>query len=77
MKSHQLLNGFIFFFSFHILIQTFEQTILSRVIISQIKHNMNNIFRTLIAGYGAKKLGGGCLSTILIFILLYYALGHC
>jgi hypothetical protein len=38
---------------------------------------MNRLFRTLIAGYGAKKLGGGCLSTILIFIIIYYALGHC
>ena len=38
---------------------------------------MNNIFRGLIAGYGAKKLGGGCLSTILIFIVIYYALGTC
>ena len=38
---------------------------------------MNNFFRTLIAGYGAKKLGGGCLSTILIFIVIYYALGTC
>jgi len=24
---------------------------------------MNNIFKGLIAGFGAKKLGGGCLST--------------
>jgi hypothetical protein len=38
---------------------------------------MNNLFRTLIAGYGAKKLGGGCLSTIVIFIVIYYALGQC
>jgi hypothetical protein len=38
---------------------------------------MNNFFRTLIAGYGAKKLGGGCLSTILIFIVIYYLLGQC
>ncbi|CAN5220152.1 hypothetical protein BH09BAC2_BH09BAC2_10230 [soil metagenome] len=38
---------------------------------------MNNFFRTLIAGWGAKKLGGGCLSTILIFILIYWALGNC
>lgn len=35
------------------------------------------MIRALIAGYGAKKLGGGCLSTILIFIILYYALGQC
>lgn len=33
--------------------------------------------RALIAGYGAKKLGGGCLSTIIIFFVIYYALGQC
>jgi hypothetical protein len=38
---------------------------------------MNNIFRTLIAGYGAKKLGGGCFSTVLVFILLFWLLGAC
>ena len=38
---------------------------------------MNNFFRALIAGYGAKKLGGGCFSTVLIFIVIWYALGHC
>lgn len=38
---------------------------------------MNNIFRGLIAGYGAKKLGGGCFSTILIFIVLWMLLGMC
>lgn len=38
---------------------------------------MNKLFRALIAGYGAKKLGGGCLSTILIFLLIYWALGNC
>ena len=38
---------------------------------------MNNFFKALIAGYGAKKLGGGCLSTILIFIVIYWALGTC
>lgn len=38
---------------------------------------MNNIFRTLMAGYGAKKLGGGCISTVIIFILLFWLLGHC
>jgi hypothetical protein len=38
---------------------------------------MNNFFKTLIAGYGAKKLGGGCFSTILIFIVIYWALGTC
>jgi len=38
---------------------------------------MNKLLRALIAGYGAKKLGGGCLSTILIFLLIYWALGNC
>jgi len=38
---------------------------------------MNNIFRGLIAGYGAKKLGGGCFSTIIVFLIIWYALGHC
>ncbi len=38
---------------------------------------MPNWLKALIAGYGAKKLGGGCLSTILIFIVIYYALGQC
>ena len=38
---------------------------------------MNKLFRALIAGYGAKKLGGGCISTVLIFLLIYWALGTC
>jgi hypothetical protein len=38
---------------------------------------MQKWLRALIAGYGAKKLGGGCLSTIVIFIVIYYALGQC
>lgn len=38
---------------------------------------MNKLFRGLIAGYGAKKLGGGCLSTILIFIVIWVVLGKC
>jgi hypothetical protein len=38
---------------------------------------MNSFFKTIIAGWGAKKLGGGCLSTILIFVVIYVALGQC
>jgi hypothetical protein len=38
---------------------------------------MQNWLRTLIAGYGAYKLGGGCLGTILIFVLIYWALKGC
>jgi hypothetical protein len=38
---------------------------------------MNNLFKTLIAGYGAKKLGGGCVSTIIVFVIIYFLLGQC
>ena len=38
---------------------------------------MNNIFKALIAGYGAKKLGGGCFGTILVFIIIWVLLGQC
>lgn len=34
-----------------------------------------NFFRTALAGFGAYKLGGGCISTILIFLVLYWILG--
>jgi hypothetical protein len=37
---------------------------------------MNGIFKTIIAGYGAKKLGGGCLGIIIIFIIIYMLLGY-
>jgi hypothetical protein len=38
---------------------------------------MNNFFRAIIAAWGAKKLGGGCLSTVVIFIVVYTLLGKC
>lgn len=38
---------------------------------------MNNIFKGLIAGYGAKKLGGGCFGTILVFVIIYALLTQC
>jgi hypothetical protein len=38
---------------------------------------MPNWLRALIAAYGAKKLGGGCFSTILIFVVIYVVLGQC
>ncbi len=38
---------------------------------------MNKLVRALIAGWGAKKLGGGCIGTIVVFIIIYYALGTC
>jgi hypothetical protein len=38
---------------------------------------MGNLFRGILAGYGAMKLGGGCLGTIVVFILIWVLLGYC
>ena len=38
---------------------------------------MNNIFKGLLAGYGAKKLGEGCFGTVIVFIILWVVLGQC
>lgn len=38
---------------------------------------MNNFFKTIIAGYGAAKLGGGCFGFIVIFLIIYMLLGYC
>lgn len=38
---------------------------------------MNNLFRGLISGFGAMKLGGGCIGTVLMFILIWVILGYC
>jgi len=38
---------------------------------------MNNIFKGLLAGYGAMKLGGGCLGTIVVFAIIWLVLGQC
>ncbi len=37
---------------------------------------MSKLLRGVVAGYGAKKLGGGCFSVILIFIVLWWLLGN-
>ncbi|TVZ52947.1 hypothetical protein OD90_2135 [Dokdonia sp. Hel_I_53] len=36
---------------------------------------MNKLIRGLIAAYGAKKLGGGCISTIIVFFIIFWLLG--
>lgn len=38
---------------------------------------MNDLFKGLLAGAGAMKWGSGCLGTILVFILIWVALGQC
>jgi hypothetical protein len=41
------------------------------------KKIMNDLFRGLLAGAAAWKLGGGIISTILIFIVVFWLLGKC
>lgn len=38
---------------------------------------MNNLLRGALAGAAAYKLGGGLISTILIFIVVFWLLGKC
>ena len=38
---------------------------------------MGGLLRGALAGVGAAKLGGGCFSTVLIFIVLWYVLKAC
>jgi hypothetical protein len=35
---------------------------------------MRRIFRGVLAGWGATKLGGGCITTIIIFLVLWWLL---
>ena len=39
---------------------------------------MRNILRAILAGWGAKKLGGGCgcIGIIVVFIILWILLGY-
>jgi hypothetical protein len=37
---------------------------------------MSKLLRGLAAGYGAKTLGGGCISTVIIFLILWALLGN-
>ena len=32
---------------------------------------MSKLLRGIAAGYGAKKMGGGCFSTVLVFLVLW------
>ncbi len=37
---------------------------------------MSKVLRGLAAGWGASKLGGGCLGTVVVFVLLWFVLGY-
>ncbi len=52
--------------------------ILSKTLILIKTTTMKKIFRALLAGWGAKKLGGGCgcIGIIIVFIILWWLLGN-
>lgn len=37
---------------------------------------MSRLLRAVAAGWGAKKLGGGCFGTIIVFLVLWWLLGN-
>lgn len=37
---------------------------------------MSKLLRGVAAGWGAKKFGGGGLTTVLVFVILWWLLGH-
>jgi len=40
---------------------------------------LKNLIRAIIAGIGAKKIGGGrcgCVGTVIVFLILYWLLGY-
>jgi hypothetical protein len=37
---------------------------------------MRDLLRAGIAGFAAWKLGGGCLSVIIIFLIIFWLLGY-
>ena len=39
-------------------------------------HNMQGPLRGILAGAAAWKFGGGCISTILIFVIVFWLLGY-
>lgn len=36
---------------------------------------MSGLLKGIAAGYGAMKLGGGCLGTIIVFVIIFWLLG--
>ena len=50
---------------------------LKMMIYVKIEKDMNNLVRGLIAGFTAKKLGGGCLGTFVVFAIVWALLGQC
>jgi hypothetical protein len=37
---------------------------------------MSRLARGCLAGWGASRMGGGCVGTVILFIILYILLGY-
>ncbi len=37
---------------------------------------MSKLLRAVAAGWGARKLGGGCFGTVIVFLVLWWLLGN-
>jgi hypothetical protein len=44
--------------------------------ISREGSHLSKLLRGAAAGWGAKQLGGGCFTTVLVFVILWWVLGH-
>jgi hypothetical protein len=54
-----------------------EERLRSNRCLSYRERKMSKLLRGVAAGYGARKLTGGCGCTgIIVFIILWYVLGH-
>jgi hypothetical protein len=42
--------------------------------LSHTERLMAGLFKGVLAGWGASKLGGGCITTVIVFILLFWLL---
>jgi hypothetical protein len=42
--------------------------------LSHTEKSMAGLFKGILAGWGASKLGGGCITTVIVFILLFWLL---
>jgi hypothetical protein len=61
------------------LIAAYRRLVLVCNFIRSINKQMKNLVRAILAGIGAKKIGGGrcgCIGTIIVFLILYWLLGY-
>jgi len=43
---------------------------------ASLEDGVSKLLRGVVAGWGASKWGGGCFGTIIVFLVLWWLLGH-